>query len=58
MKYFESYHQAPETGSYIFDVSGDDQCQLSISTDEKANNLKLYVLFPRGMWTNVKQFDK
>ena len=58
VKYLKSYHQAPETGSYRFDVSGDDQCQLSISSDEKASNLVLYVLFPRAMWTNVKQFEK
>ena len=58
VKYFKLYFQAPETGSFTFDVSGDDQCQLSISTDETPENLKLYVLFPNGMATNVKQFDK
>jgi hypothetical protein len=50
--------QAPETGTYTFYVSGDDQCQLSISTDENPNNLKMYILFPSGMWTKVNQYDK
>ncbi|CAB4003297.1 Hypothetical predicted protein [Paramuricea clavata] len=53
-----TYYKAPETGAYTFYVSGDDQCQLSIGTDENPDNLKLYVLFPRGLWTNVNQFDK
>ena len=55
---FNLFVQAPETGSYIFDVSGDDQCQLSISTDEKPDNLKLYILFPHRMWTKYNQFDR
>lgn len=50
--------QAPETGQYIFYVAGDDQCRLSISTDDDPKNLRQIVKFRNGLYTRPDQWEK
>ena len=51
-----AYITAPQTGNYIFWISGDDAAELWLSTDEDpANKVKIaYTL----SWTNFRQWDK
>ncbi|SFZ94061.1 Por secretion system C-terminal sorting domain-containing protein [Flaviramulus basaltis] len=52
---------APETGNYIFWVSGDDSTELYLSTDENPSNgvLIAETAEPGGdLWTNYQQWDK
>ena len=50
------YVCAPVTGEYTFFISGDDQVELWLSTDDNPANkiLLAYIL----SWTNPKQYDK
>jgi hypothetical protein len=50
-----SYLVPPESGDYTFWVSGDDQCQLWLSTDETAANAQLIATV--GSWTSVDTWD-
>ena len=52
----KGYICAPVTGEYTFHISGDDQVELWLSTnDNPANKVLLaYIL----TWTNLKQYDK
>jgi len=45
----------PETGDYTFWVSGDDNCQLWLSTDDKPFNAQLIAEVPG--WTPVETWD-
>ncbi|CAB4023312.1 Hypothetical predicted protein, partial [Paramuricea clavata] len=53
-----AYYVAPKTGTYVFYVSGDDQCKLSLSTDNKPEHLRTIVIFPKNFWTNRNQWNK
>ncbi len=47
---------APETGRYIFWVSGDDGVQLNLSTDSSSANKREIASVPG--WTSPRQWDK
>ena len=48
--------QAPETGDYVFNLTGDDQSQLFLSTDESKDNL--VKIAEVGRWTKKDQHNK
>lgn len=47
---------APATGSYTFRISGDDNCELWLSTDDSPDNAVLIASAPG--WTRSRQWDK
>jgi len=47
---------APETGDYTFWVSGDDNCELWLSSDDTAFNAKLIAQV--ASWTGVEEWGK
>ncbi|XP_032227933.2 uncharacterized protein LOC5503808 [Nematostella vectensis] len=49
-----TYFVAPETGNYVFYLSCDDQCKLSISTDHHVNNMRT-VAWVKD-WTNYRRW--
>jgi ELWxxDGT repeat protein len=49
------YVCAPENGNYVFYVSGDDNTELWLSTDEDPANKRLIA---SSKWTNYNQWDK
>jgi hypothetical protein len=51
-----AYLTAPESGEYTFWVSGDDYCQLWLSTDETAANATMIAQV--AGWTNVAEWTK
>jgi Esterase-like activity of phytase/Bacterial Ig domain/PA14 domain/Bacterial protein of unknown function (DUF839) len=50
------YICAPETGLYTFNISGDDQAALWLSTDENSAN-KIRIAYTES-WTNPRQWNK
>ena len=55
---FSKFIQAPESGPYTFYISGDDQCEFWMSTDERPTNAKYIMGLPANTWTNLNQFDR
>jgi hypothetical protein len=51
-----AYLTPPETGDYTFWVSGDDYCQLWLSTDDTAANAKMIAQV--AGWTGVAEWTK
>lgn len=49
------YVCAPETGNYVFYISGDDNSELWLSTDDDPANKRLIA---SSKWTNPNQWDK
>ncbi|RYY20127.1 MAG: T9SS type A sorting domain-containing protein, partial [Sphingobacteriaceae bacterium] len=50
------YICAPQTGSYVFWIAGDDAAELYISTDDNpANKVRIANLLS---WTNIREFGK
>ena len=52
------FFQAPETGSYTFEATGDNQCRVSISSDENPKNLRKILQFKDGLWTGTNEWNK
>lgn len=50
------YVHPPQTGNFTFWISGDDQCELYLSSDEQPAN-KSRIATVRS-WTNARQWDK
>lgn len=50
------YLCAPETGNYVFQIAGDDDCELWVSTDDTPGN-KVLVASIAG-WTNQGEWSK
>ena len=50
------YLCAPETGNYVFQLAGDDDCQLWLSTDDTEGN-KVLIASITG-WTNQGEWSK
>ena len=50
------YVVAPTTGSYVFWISGDDNCQLWLSTDDSPAAKVLIAQVPG--WTNSREWTK
>ena len=50
--------QAPSSGSYIFYLAGDDQCELWISKDNTKVNARRILVFAPNQWTSPNQYDK
>lgn len=48
--------KAPETGMYTFWISGDDNCQFFLSTDDQPSNVALIAEVPE--WTNSREWEK
>ncbi|HKL72265.1 MAG TPA: CotH kinase family protein [Marinilabiliaceae bacterium] len=48
--------KAPETGYYTFWISGDDNCQLFLSSDDQPSNVALIAEVPE--WTNSREWEK
>jgi hypothetical protein len=48
--------RAPVTGNYHFQISGDDNSRLLLSTDESPENLRIIATVPE--WTNIREWDK
>jgi len=48
--------KAPATGQYTFWVSGDDNCELHLSTSSRPEDVRLIARVPG--WTNPRQWDK
>ncbi len=46
----------PQDGSYTFEISGDDDCQLWLSTDDDPDNKVMIASF--SGWTNPGEWDK
>jgi endoglucanase len=46
----------PQDGSYVFQIAGDDDCQLWLSTDDNAGNKTLIASF--SGWTNYGEWNK
>ncbi|MFO8000087.1 MAG: CotH kinase family protein [Marinilabilia sp.] len=47
---------APQTGDYIFRISGDDNSRLFLSNDETPHNAELIAEVP--LWTESREWDK
>jgi len=50
------YIKAPETGDYIFNITGDDNSRFYLSTDTDRANLQLTAEVP--FWSSVSEHDK
>lgn len=50
------YIKAPESGDYVFNLTGDDECRFWLSTDDTRENLQ-QIAYVDG-YTNHQQYDK
>lgn len=48
----------PLTGQYRFWIAGDDECRLSLSTNDNSANAVMIARVPAGSWTDSRQWTK
>ena len=50
--------KAPETGSFVFYMTCQDECELWLSTDDKTVNKRRIIFVPFGLNLTWNQWDK